>query len=78
MFLEALMDEFTPELEKKSGKLDTDPHFWMPLTLSEKSYVEVMKQKGVEEGFPVITSNVWMSSNATNCRKTILWEYLAL
>ena len=50
VFLEALMDEFTPELEKKSGKLDTDPHFWMPLTLSEKSYVEVMKQKGVEEG----------------------------
>jgi hypothetical protein len=47
-FLEALMVEFASELEAKLGKLDTDPHFWMPLTLSEKSYIEIMKQKGVE------------------------------
>jgi hypothetical protein len=48
-FLNALMDEYASELEAKKGKLDTDPHFWMPLTLSQTSYVEVMKQKGVSE-----------------------------
>ena len=47
-FLEALMVEFASELDAKVGKLDTDPHFWMPLTLSEKSYIEIMTQKGVE------------------------------
>ncbi len=30
--LYALLEEFAPELEKREGKLDTDPHLWMPLT----------------------------------------------
>lgn len=45
--LEALCNEFSEELGKKEGKLDTDPHFWMPLTLPEEDYIQLMDQKGV-------------------------------
>jgi len=31
-FLCALLEEFKKELMEKKGKLDTDPHLWMPLT----------------------------------------------
>lgn len=44
--LQALLTEFATELAEKTGKLDTDPHFWMPLTLSQESYIELMEQKG--------------------------------
>jgi hypothetical protein len=47
--LEALCREFSTELAEKTAKLDTDPHFWMPLTLSEGDYVVLMKQKGTDE-----------------------------
>ena len=47
-FLEAIMAEFAPELAKREGSRDTDPHFWMPLTLSRESYLSVMAQKGVD------------------------------
>lgn len=47
--LEALCDEFATELAGKEAKFDTDPHFWMPLTLSETDYISLMKGKGVEE-----------------------------
>ncbi len=30
--LSALLEEFAPELSARQGKLDTDPHLWMPLT----------------------------------------------
>lgn len=50
LFLEALCTEFAKELEEKVAKFDTDPHFWMPLTLPEESYVTLMSQKGTEEG----------------------------
>ena len=43
--LTALCAEFAPELAAKSGSLDTDPHFWMPLTLAEAAYVEIMAKK---------------------------------
>ena len=46
--LSALMKEFAPELAKKTGKLDTDPHFWMPMTLPRDGYISLMGQKGVE------------------------------
>jgi len=46
--LQALLTEFAPELTDKTEKLDTDPHFWMPLTLSQESYVELMAQKGTD------------------------------
>lgn len=45
--LSALMGEFAPELAAKTGKLDTDPHFWMPMTLPRDGYVSLMGQKGV-------------------------------
>lgn len=48
-FLTACLTEFSSELEGKTDKFDTDPHFWMPLTLPVESYVSLMHQKGVEE-----------------------------
>lgn len=48
-FLQALCTEFAAELASKTAKLDTDPHFWMPLTLPEASYVYLMNQKGTSE-----------------------------
>eukprot|EP00535_Pseudo-nitzschia_heimii_P006734 CAMPEP_0197183554 /NCGR_PEP_ID=MMETSP1423-20130617/7877_1 /TAXON_ID=476441 /ORGANISM="Pseudo-nitzschia heimii, Strain UNC1101" /LENGTH=529 /DNA_ID=CAMNT_0042634139 /DNA_START=113 /DNA_END=1702 /DNA_ORIENTATION=+ len=47
--LKGLCDEYSTELAEKTAKLDTDPHFWMPLTLPESSYVRLMSQKGVDE-----------------------------
>jgi len=47
--LSSLCHEFSEELKAKTGKLDTDPHFWMPLTLSQSNYVSLMAQKGVNE-----------------------------
>ena len=45
--LEALLTEFRSELAEKTGKLDTDPHFWMPLCgLSLEAYQQLMAQKG--------------------------------
>jgi len=46
--LGALMEEFSAELAAKEGKLDTDPHFWMPMTLPRDGYVGLMGQKGVD------------------------------
>jgi len=45
--LAALLGEFAKELRSKEGKFDSDPHFWMPLTLEKASYAELMEQKGV-------------------------------
>lgn len=47
--LSALLEEYKDELTAKTAKLDTDPHFWMPLTLSEADYLFLMNQKGIEE-----------------------------
>ncbi len=44
-FTEALLAEFAPELAARRGKLDADPHFWMPLTLDRETYVRIMAQK---------------------------------
>lgn len=49
LFLSALINEYSAELDSKVGKYDTDPHFWMPLTLSKQSYLHLMKQKGSDE-----------------------------
>uniref|UniRef100_A0A7S4GK83 Uncharacterized protein n=1 Tax=Eutreptiella gymnastica TaxID=73025 RepID=A0A7S4GK83_9EUGL len=45
----AMLEEFAVELEGKAAKLDSDPHFWMPLTLSAESYGSIMTGKGVAE-----------------------------
>jgi hypothetical protein len=44
-FTEALLAEFAPELAARRGKMDTDPHFWMPLTLDRETYVRIRVQK---------------------------------
>ncbi|KAL1522527.1 hypothetical protein AB1Y20_017514 [Prymnesium parvum] len=46
---EALLAEFAPELKEKKISLDSDPHFWMPLTLKESDYVAVMGKKGTPQ-----------------------------
>lgn len=45
--LTALLDEFSAELIAKVGKLDSDPHLWMPMTLEKDSYMQLMAQKGI-------------------------------
>ena len=45
----ALLVEFAPELAAKTATLDSDPHFWMPLTLKEADYVAVMTKKKTAE-----------------------------
>jgi len=47
--LALLLEEFAPELARKEGKLDSDPHLWMPLTLAAADYVRLMGTKGVAE-----------------------------
>jgi hypothetical protein len=43
----ALLDEFSHELEAKQGKLDSDPHLWMPMTLPKDAYIQLMKAKSM-------------------------------
>ncbi|ETV67776.1 hypothetical protein H257_16132 [Aphanomyces astaci] len=50
----ALLGEFDAELQQKTAKLDTDPHFWMPFTLPKQSYIELMVQKGVQQAFATV------------------------
>merc|ERR1712086_754558 len=47
--LDALKDEFSTELTAKAGKFDTDPHWWMPMTLNEETYSKIMESKGEGE-----------------------------
>jgi len=41
----ALCEEFAKELAEKCVGLDSDPHFWMPLTLKKADYQKVMLEK---------------------------------
>lgn len=41
-----LVQEFATEIHQKRGKLDTDPHFWMPMTLDRETYLQIMRDKG--------------------------------
>ena len=43
--LMALLTEFAADLTNKQAKMDSDPHFWMPLTLAKDAYVSVMVTK---------------------------------
>lgn len=44
-FLMALEAEFAKELGSKVGKMDSDPHLWMPLTLSSEEYADLALKK---------------------------------
>ena len=43
--LTCLLNEFAAEITGKEAKMDSDPHFWMPLTLSKDAYCSVMVTK---------------------------------
>ncbi len=43
---QALLDAFAGELDRREGRFDTDPHFWMPMTLDLETYLEIMAGKG--------------------------------
>jgi len=43
----AMLEEFKTELAEKTAKFDSDPDFWMPLTLSAEAYTTIMNTKGV-------------------------------
>ena len=45
-FTKALLEEFSDELTKEIGKFDSDPHFWMPLTLDLPVYMTMMEKRG--------------------------------
>mmetsp|Transcript_93662 Transcript_93662/g.166657 ORF Transcript_93662/g.166657 Transcript_93662/m.166657 type:complete len:574 (-) Transcript_93662:238-1959(-) len=47
--LKCLLAEFAAELEKKEATLDSDPHFWMPLTLNKADYIKIMLTKEMTE-----------------------------
>jgi len=47
--LSAFLTEFATELEGKTGKLDTDPHWWMPMTLNATTYQKIMLSKNEPE-----------------------------
>eukprot|EP01035_Chromulina_nebulosa_P025911 gene25911-33866_t len=47
--LDCLLGEFAAELASKTGKYDSDPHLWMPMTLEKSAYLHLMKQKGIAE-----------------------------
>jgi len=42
-----LLEEFQAEINFKKGKLDSDPHLWMPMTLDKPAYLQLMAQKGI-------------------------------
>ncbi|GAB4234866.1 MAG: hypothetical protein Tsb0021_14260 [Chlamydiales bacterium] len=44
-----LMEEFTQEIHSQEGQLDTDTHFWMPMTLDEDTYAILMEDKNISE-----------------------------
>ncbi|MEC7839697.1 MAG: hypothetical protein VX777_06630 [Chlamydiota bacterium] len=49
--LSILMKTFENELCKKVGQLNTDYHFWMPLTWARDEYCKFMTEKGTELSF---------------------------
>lgn len=46
VMLEELLETFSEELANKTGKLNTDYHFWMPLTWTREAYFDFMITKG--------------------------------
>jgi len=46
-FLSALDAGFSSELDAKVGKMDTDPHVWMAMTLGREDYAKLMLEKSL-------------------------------
>lgn len=49
--LEAFLKEFEPELKEKNTSLDSDPHLWMPLSLSKELYLAIMNNREANSDF---------------------------
>ena len=47
----ALLKEFEHEIKTKSCKLDSDYHFWMPITLDPDTYASQLAKQGNDLGF---------------------------
>ena len=47
----ALLDEFKQELEDKTALLDSDPYFWMPMTLDLETYSTAMQARKVPSAY---------------------------
>ena len=45
----ALLDLFQNELLNRNDKLDSDPHFWMPMLLDKETYLKIMLSKKITE-----------------------------
>lgn len=45
----ALLTEFEIEIKEKNKKMDSDPFFWMPLTLDYETYEKFMQKKGYQK-----------------------------
>jgi len=43
--LSLMLSEFEKELAGKTAKFDSDPHFWMPLTMTKENYAKIMQTK---------------------------------
>lgn len=50
-----LLEEFCAELEGKTAKFDSDPDFWMPLSLRQAHLYVVIKQSN---GIPVFSVKI--------------------
>eukprot|EP00301_Raphidiophrys_heterophryoidea_P014635 c23070_g1_i1.p1 GENE.c23070_g1_i1~~c23070_g1_i1.p1 ORF type:complete len:548 (-),score=189.06 c23070_g1_i1:168-1766(-) len=49
--LSAFLELHKDELSAKQGKLDADPHWWMPLTLERQAYIDLLEAKGAKTEF---------------------------
>jgi hypothetical protein len=47
--LSCLTTEYAPELAAKETAFDSDPHFWMPMTLAKEDYIKIMLTKKMTE-----------------------------
>lgn len=46
-FLKVLCESFAAELDSRAGKMDSDPHVWMPMTLGREAYTALAVKKGL-------------------------------
>jgi len=46
-FLKTLCGSFAAELDARAGKMDSDPHMWMPMTLGREAYAALAVKKGL-------------------------------
>ena len=61
---QALVEEFTPELTAKVGKLDSDPHLWMPVSFALLAfYARVLFVQANAQTQPVLSPETLVFSS---------------